>query len=193
MMRRIVVGISGASGMPLAICLLQELRKQPEVEVHLVISYGAEATIAAETSYTIEQIRAMAEVNYDNQNIGGAIASGSFTTEGMIVIPCAMKTIAGVAHGYADNLLLRACDVMIKEKRKLLLVARETPLSPIHLDNLAYLARLQNVMIIPPMLTYYNQPQSVADMEIHLVGKILRQFDIEVNGFKPWGEHDESK
>ncbi|MGL5436520.1 MAG: UbiX family flavin prenyltransferase [Lachnospiraceae bacterium] len=192
-MRRIVVGISGASGMPLAVRLLQELKKQPGVEVHLVISCGGKMTLAAETGYTVEEICSLADVHYDNQNIGGAIASGSYKTDGMIVIPCAMKTIAGVAHGYADNLLLRACDVTIKEKRKLLLVARETPLSPIHLDNLAYLAKMQNVMIMPPMLTYYNQPQSIEDMETHLVGKILGQFDIAIDNFKPWGEDDESK
>lgn len=185
-MKKIVIGISGASGMPLAVRLLRELKELPDFETHLVISGGAEITMAQELQLTMKQVTELADITYDNQNIGAPIASGTFETEGMIVVPCAMKTVAGIAHGYADNLLLRACDVMIKEKRKLVLVARETPLSPIHLDNMSYLSKLQNVVIMPPMLTYYNLPSTIEDMETHMAGKLLRQFGVNLNGFKPW-------
>ena len=104
----------------------------------------------------------------------------------MIVVPCSMKTVAGIAQGYSDNLLLRACDVMIKEQRKLILVTRESPLSSIHLANLLSLSQLHHVMIMPPMLTYYNLPQTIEDMERHMIGKMLSQFDIEVPCFKRW-------
>lgn len=185
-MKKIVVGISGASGMPLAIRLLKTLQEQKNVEIHLVISRGAEMTILQETNMTIEEVKELADVVYDNENIGASIASGTFETDGMIVIPCAMKTVAGIAHGYSDNLLLRACDVMIKEQRKLILVTRESPLSSIHLDNLSYLSKISNIIIMPPMLTYYNLPQTIEDMEIHLIGKILSQFNLEVKNFKRW-------
>ncbi|WP_115716651.1 UbiX family flavin prenyltransferase [Amedibacterium intestinale] len=185
-MKKLVVGISGASGIPLAVRLLKELKKQPEVETHLVMTRGAEMTLHQETPYSLKEICDMADVVYNNHNLGASIASGTFQNDGMIVIPCSMKTIAGIAHGYSDNLLLRACDVMIKEKRKLILVARESPLSTIHLDNLSYLSKLSGVVIMPPMLTYYQLPQSIDDLEIHIVGKILSQFGIELEGFKRW-------
>lgn len=185
-MKRIVVGISGASGMPLAVRLLQELHDNKDVEVHLVITRGAKLTIAQECRTSLDKIEQLADVVYDQSHIGASIASGTFQTDGMIVIPCSMKTVAGIAHGYSDNLLLRACDVMIKEQRQLILVARETPLSPIHLDNLAYLSKLSNIIIMPPMMSYYQCPQTIEDMEIHLIGKILARFDIEVNNFKRW-------
>ena len=185
-MKKIIVGISGASGMPLAIHLLKELKANPSIETHLVLTKGAEMTILQETKISIEDVYSLADVVYDNHNIGASIASGTFQVDGMIVIPCSMKTVAGIAHGYSDNLLLRACDVMIKEQRKLILVTRESPLSSIHLDNLAYLSKIHTVMIMPPMLTYYNLPESIEDMERHLIGKVLSQFDIEINNFKRW-------
>lgn len=184
--KRIVIGISGASGIPLAIACLKALKKNDNYETHLVITKGSELTIPSETNMTIDEVKALADVFYDNNNLGASIASGTFDTVGMIIVPCSMKTISGIAHGYSDNLLLRASDVTIKEQRKLILVARETPLSPIHLDNLSYLSKLQNVMIMPPMLTYYNNPESIEDMERHIVGKILHQFDIEIDNFKRW-------
>ena len=172
-MKKIVVGISGASGMRLAIQLLKELKANPNVETHLVLTKGAEITILQETKISIEDVYSLADVVYDNHNIGASIASGTFQVDGMIVIPCSMKTVAGIAHGYSDNLLLRACDVMIKEQRKLILVTRESPLSSIHLDNLAYLSKIHTVMIMPPMLTYYNLPESIEDIERHLIVKFL--------------------
>jgi polyprenyl P-hydroxybenzoate/phenylacrylic acid decarboxylase-like protein len=117
------------------------------------------------------------------------IASGTFTTQGMVVIPCSMKTTAGIAHGYAENLLLRAADVTLKEGRKLVLVVRETPLSQIHLRNMTDLAAM-GVVLMPPMLTYYNQPQSIRDMEIHIVGKVLNEFGIELPNYKRWQSPD---
>lgn len=184
-MKKIVVGISGASGMPLAIKLLKELHHH-DVQIHLVMSKGAQITFAQECQESLEDVYALADVIYDNDHIGAAIASGTFVVDGMIVIPCSMKTVAGIRSGYSDHLLLRACDVMIKEKRPLILVTRESPLSSIHLDNLAYLSHIPNVMIMPPMMTYYQKPQTIEDMEIHLIGKILSQFDISVKEFQRW-------
>ena len=118
-------------------------------------------------------------------NIGAAIASGTFETEGMAVVPCSMKTLAGICHGYAENLLLRAADVTLKERRKLVLVARETPLGLVHLRNMTALAEM-GVTILPPMLTYYQHPQSIEDMTTHIVGKIMREFRLEAPGFRRW-------
>ncbi len=190
-MKRIVIGISGASGFPLAICLLNELKKMPEIETHLVFTYGAELTAKQESGFEPEQIRALADVCYDNYNIGAAIASGTFLTEGMIVLPCSMKTLSGIAHGFSDNLLLRAADVTIKEQRKLVLAVRETPLSPIHLENMLAVSRLHNVFVMPPVVTYYmngndKETISVHDMERHMVGKMLQPFGIEMEGFRRW-------
>lgn len=185
-MKRIVIGISGASGIPIAVCCLRELQKIDGYETHLVMTKGAELTLSQETQMELQKVKELADVVYDNRNIGASIASGTFQTEGMIIVPCSMKTVSGIAHGYSDNLLLRAADVMIKEQRKLVLVARETPLSSIHLDNLSYLSKIQNVMIMPPMVTYYNQPKSIEDMERHIAGKILGRFGIELEGFKRW-------
>jgi len=214
-MKRMVVGISGASGFPLAVCLLNELKKVPDVETHLVFSYGAELTARQESGFAPEQIRALADVCYENYDIGAAIASGTFLTEGMIVLPCSMKTLSGIAHGFSENLLLRAADVTIKEQRKLVLAVRETPLSPIHLENMLTLSRLHNVFIMPPVVTYYIKQGegasahfvgaektdagktgaesdssetmlSVRDMERHIVGKMLQPFGIEMEGFRRW-------
>lgn len=185
-MKKIVVGMTGASGMPLAVHLLREMNQHPDIETHLVISSGAEMTIAQECQDSLTEIKKLADVVYDNQNIGSSIASGTFQVDGMIVIPCSMKTIAGIRSGYTDNLLLRACDVMIKEQRPLILIARESPLSAIHLDNLSYLAKIPGIMIMPPMLTYYQLPKTIEDMEIHIIGKILSRFQIELKQFKRW-------
>lgn len=185
--KRLVVGISGASGAILGIELLKILKENPEWESHLVISRGAEATILQETTYKIEEVAALADKVYSIKDIGASIASGTFKTEGMIILPCSMKTLAGIASGYSDNLLLRAADVTIKEKRKLILAVRETPLSTIHLRNMLTLSEL-GAYIIPPMVTYYNKPESIEDMNHHIVAKILDKFDIEVDGFKRWGE-----
>lgn len=186
--KRIVVGISGASGTPLALRLLQMLSSVNTVETHVVMTNGARLTAQYELPNYEEQLLPLADEVHDLNSLGSSIASGTFKTAGMVIIPCSMKTVAGIASGYSDNLLLRAADVTIKEQRPLVLVARETPLSPIHLKNLSYVATLPNITVMPPMLTYYNKPESIEDMEHHLVAKILERFDIEVPNFKRWQE-----
>lgn len=183
---RLVIGISGASGVPVAVEILRQLRHS-EMETHLVYTRGAEMTLSQETTLTREELNAMADVVYDNANIGAAIASGTFRTAGMIVAPCSMKTVAGIVSGYSDNLLLRAADVTIKERRKLVLVARETPLSTIHLRNLYEISRM-GAVVIPPVLSYYNHPDSVEACTAHIAGKVLDQFGIEGEHFCRWGE-----
>lgn len=185
--KRLVVGMSGASGAILGIEILKVLRENPDWETHLIISKGAELTILQETKYKLNDVVNLADKVYDIKNIGASIASGTFKTEGMIVVPCSMKTVAGIACGYSDNLLLRAADVTIKEKRNLVLVARESPLSAIHLRNMLSLSEI-GVMIMPPMITYYNKPLNLEEMNKHIIGKILDRFGIEVSGFNRWGE-----
>jgi len=185
MSKRLVVGLSGASGAPLCIALLESMRLFPEWEVHLVISRAGERVMREETGKTPEDLRPLAHTLHDLDNIGASIASGTFTTQGMVVLPCSMKTLAGICHGYADNLLLRAADVTLKERRKLVLAARETPLSLIHLRNMTSLAEM-GAVIMPPVLTYYNQPLSIEDMARHLVGKIMLEFGLEPKGFRRW-------
>jgi len=183
--KRLVVGISGASGAEIGIQLLQAMQHLPEWETHLVISEGARRMIALETVYSVEQVEALASRCHPLDDVGASIASGTFKTEGMVVVPCSMKTVAGIAHGYSQNLLLRAADVVIKERRKLVLVARESPLSTIHLNNMLLLANA-GVVILPPVLTYYHRPATIQEMTAHIVGKILDVFGIEFAEFKRW-------
>lgn len=185
--KRLVVGISGASGTPLAIRTLRVLRDIPDVETHLVATESAAVTAAYEGELDFEGICGLADVYYEGNPVDAAIASGTFRTAGMLVVPCSMKSVAGIANGFADNLLLRAADVCVKEKRPLVLAARETPLSPIHLRNLEVLAGLPQVWVMPPMMTWYMNPQSIAEMEHHLVAKMLAPFGIEVPAYH-WGE-----
>lgn len=184
--KRIILGVSGASGAPLAERLLRELQGHPEIETHLVVTSGGERTIEEECAVSAEDFKSLADVVYDNRDIGAAIASGSFVSAGMIVLPCSMKTVAGIAHGYSDNLLLRAADVTIKEQRRLVLAAREAPLSKIHLDNLSYLASVPGVFILPPVLSYYHHPRTLEEMEEQLVGRILSMFSVETADFRRW-------
>lgn len=183
--KRLVVGMSGASGAILGIEILKTLKKYPDWESHLVISKGAEQTILEETNYKLIDVIDLADKTYSLKDIGASIASGTFKTEGMVIVPCSMKTAAGIACGYSDNLLLRAADVTIKERRKLVLVPRESPLSTIHLRNLLSLSEL-GAIIVPPMMSYYNKPASTEDLNTHIIGKILDKFHIEVNGFNRW-------
>jgi len=187
--KRLIVGISGASGAEIGIQLLQAMQRQPEWETHLVISEGARRTIRLETAYSVEQVEALATHCHSLGDIGAGIASGTFKTEGMVVAPCSMKTVAGIAHGYSQNLLLRAADVVIKERRKLVLVARESPLSSIHLHNLTMVASV-GAIVMPPVMTFYNHPRSIEDMTRHIVGKILDVFDLEIGGFQRWAPEE---
>jgi polyprenyl P-hydroxybenzoate/phenylacrylic acid decarboxylase-like protein len=185
--KRLVVGISGASGAVLGIELLQALQLIPGWETHLVVSNGARRTIALETSRSMKEVAALATRFHPVEDVGALIASGTFKTCGMVVVPCSMKTVAGIASGYSDNLLLRAADVTLKERRRLVLVPRETPLGPVHLRNLLAASEL-GAVILPPVLTFYNQPTSIEDMTRHIVGRILDVFDLELPGFRRWGE-----
>lgn len=194
-MRRIVIGVSGASGLPITIELLRQLRtirnkalaegSTDVPEVHLVMTRGAEMTLSLETTYQPSDLCALADVVHANDNIGASIASGSFRTDGMIVVPCSMKTVAGIVSGYSDNLLLRAADVTLKERRKLVLVTREAPLGTIHLRNMYEVSQL-GAVIMPPVLTFYNHPQALEDCIRHMVGKILDQFGWEVEDYRRW-------
>jgi flavin prenyltransferase len=185
--KRLVVGMSGASGAILGIEVLKALKENTEWESHLVISRGAEKTILEETNYKPSEVMNLADKVYSIKDIGVSIASGTFKTEGMVIVPCSMKTVAGISCGYSDNLLLRAADVTIKERRNLVVVARECPLSTIHLRNMLTLSEL-GAIIMPPMLTYYNKPYNIEDMNRHIIGKILDRFGIEMWGFNRWGE-----
>lgn len=182
---RIIVGISGASGAILGINLLQALRRIEECETHLIITDGGKRTIEQETDWTVDKVGGLANYCHDNTDLAASVASGSFRTDGMILVPCSMKTAAGMAHGYSDNLLLRTADVCIKEKRRVVVVPRETPLSLIHLRNLSLLAEY-GCMIIPPVLSFYNHPQSVQDMITTLLGKIFMTFDLHLDEFVSW-------
>ena len=182
---RLIVGITGASGAIYGIRLLEVLKAIGGIETHLVLSKWGEQTIELETSYTVEAVRQLATVNHPLEDLAATISSGSFRTDGMVILPCSMKTLASIAHGLSDNLLTRVADVMLKEGRKLVLCPRETPLSPIHLENMLKLAGY-GVRIIPPMPAFYNQPQSLDDIINHSVMKILDQFDIPTDLAKRW-------
>jgi len=183
---RIIVGISGASGAIYGIRLLEELGRAG-VETHLVISSWARETIRQETDYTPEGVEALASVCYSPEDQSAAISSGSFVTAGMVVVPCSMKTVAAIAHGYADNLLVRAADVCLKEQRKLILVPRESPLSAVHLENLLRLARL-GVVILPPVPAFYHRPRSVEEIVDHTVGRVLDHLGVPHRLLRRWKE-----
>lgn len=185
MKERLIIGVSGASGMPLAIEILKQLKSQEHIETHLIYSRAAEVTLKEESDVTLEEMCQLADVVYDNYNIGAAPASGSFRAKGMIIVPCSMKTVAGIASGYSDSLLLRAADVMIKEHKKLVLAVRECPFSPIHLRNMHDLS-MMGIVILPMVISFYNRPKELKDCVYHLAGKILDQFGIEGMNFKRW-------
>ena len=185
MKKRIVIGMSGASGAPLTLDVLRELQRHDGWESHLVVSHAAERTLRAETSVSLERLHEMADVCYDVDDIGAAIASGTFRTEGMIVVPCSMKTLAGIANGYADNLLLRAADVTLKQHRRLVLAVRETPMHALHLRNLLEVVQM-GAVALPPMMTFYTRPTDIDDMVHHITGKLLDEFGIETGGFRRW-------
>ncbi|MFM2480816.1 non-oxidative hydroxyarylic acid decarboxylases subunit B [Celerinatantimonas sp. YJH-8] len=182
---KLIVGMTGATGAPLGVSLLQALKAIPEVETHLVMSKWAQTTIKLETPYTAEEVRQLADVCYAPNDQAAAISSGSFKTDGMIIIPCSMKTLAGIRAGYADGLIGRAADVIIKEHRKLILVPRETPLSTIHLENMLALSQ-QGVRMIPPMPAWYTNPETIEDIKHHIIARLLDQFDLEYPDTKRW-------
>ena len=171
---RLIIGMTGASGVVLAVKLLQRLKEIDSVETHLIITEGAELTVRDETKFDIFEIRRLANFVYDVNQMDASIASGSFLVDGMIIVPCTMKTLAGIAAGYCENLLLRAADVCIKENRKL---PREMPFSRIHLRNMKELADC-GAIIMPPVMTFYNTPPDMNAQINHVVNKILRIFNL---------------
>ena len=181
--RRLLIGMSGASGAPLTVELLKQLQKKENIETHLIITRGAEMTLRQETDLSLDEVRALADVFYENDCIGARPASGSFCMEGMIIVPCSMKTVAGIVSGYSDNLLLRAADVTLKERRKLVMVARESPFGTIHLRNLYEISQMGGI-VMPPMMTYYHRPKSVEECTLHMVERILRQFDLSEDTYE---------
>jgi 4-hydroxy-3-polyprenylbenzoate decarboxylase len=182
--KRVIVGISGATGTIYGVRLLERLR-EAGVETHLVISRWGARTLLHETPYTREQVEALASVTYAPSDMGAAISSGSFQTAGMIIAPCSAKTLAAIAHGYGDNLIQRAADVVLKERRRLVLAVREAPLSEIHLENMLKLARM-GVIILPPMPAFYNHPLSLDDMVDFTVARLLDHVGVEVPGAPRW-------
>jgi 4-hydroxy-3-polyprenylbenzoate decarboxylase len=183
---RLIVAITGSSGVILGIKTLEVLKGYKDIETHLLISKSAEKIISLETPYTIEDVKKMADAFYDVVELDAPLSSGSYKTDGMIVIPCSGKTLAGIANGFSSNLILRAAEVTLKERRKMVLAVRESPMNAIHLDNMLKLARL-GVLIMPPVLGFYTLPKSLEDIVNYTVGKILDQFGIEHNLFKRWG------
>jgi flavin prenyltransferase len=186
-MRRLIVGMTGSTGAVFGIRLLEAL-KHSEVESHLIISKWAQRTIEHETSHTIEQVRSLATVVHSQGDMGASISSGSFITEGMVVIPCSVRTLGGIANGYGEHLVHRAADVILKERRRLVLVVRESPLSEVHLENMLKLARI-GVIMLPPMPAFYNHPQTVGDVIDHIVARVLDQFGIAAPFAKRWDGH----
>jgi 4-hydroxy-3-polyprenylbenzoate decarboxylase len=176
---KIIIGISGASGVIYGIRLLEVLRTVPEVETHLVVSTAGSQTISLETDYTPAEVNALADVTYRINDIAAAISSGSFKTAGMIVIPCTMKTLAGIANSFSDNLLLRAADVVLKDRRRLIIVPRETPL---HLGHLRLMTQVveMGAVLVPPLPAFYHRPQTIDDIINQTVNRVLDLVDIEL-------------
>jgi len=182
---RLIVAITGASGAIYGIRLLEALREVPDVETHLVLSNGGKLNIALETDRDPRDVEALAHEVHSDQNLAATIASGSFTTGGMIVAPCSMKTLSGIVSSYADNLVVRAADVVLKEQRKLVLMPRETPLHVGHCRLLLQAAEM-GAVIVPPMPAFYNDPHTLDDIINHSVGRVLDLFGIESGLVKRW-------
>lgn len=181
--KRLLIGVSGASGAPLAVELLRQLQAIPEVETHVMLSHCGELTLTHEAGMDRQTLFALCTKLYDNDDYGAGPASGSFETVGMVIIPCSMKTLAGVVSGYCDTLLLRAADVTLKERRKLVLVPRECPFGTVHLRNLLTASEL-GAVVIPPVPAYYNHPETIGDVNRQVVGKVLSQFSL--GGVREW-------
>jgi 4-hydroxy-3-polyprenylbenzoate decarboxylase len=184
MVKRIIVGITGATGAVFGIRVLEALNAA-QIETHLVLSKWGLQTVEHETGKKLADLEALASVVHGTGNMAATISSGSFRTEGMIVAPCSMRTVGAIAHGTGENLVHRAADVILKERRRLVLVPRETPLSEIHLENLLKLARM-GVCILPPMPAFYNRPATLDDVVDHIVARVLDQFDIDAAFAKRW-------
>lgn len=185
-LKRIIVAATGASGSPLLVKCLKLIRDTGGFEVILIMSESAKLTLQEETDLQVADVERLADVVFGADEIASPPASGTFCTQGMLIAPCSMKSVAGICSGYADNLILRAADVTIKEARTLVLAPRESPLSAIHLKNLSSLALLPTVRIIPPMMTFYQHPATVDDMTEQVASRLLEPFGIQAKGYKRW-------
>jgi 4-hydroxy-3-polyprenylbenzoate decarboxylase len=184
--KRIIIGITGASGVIYGIEILKELTKK-DLEIHLIISEPGKKNIIIETDYSIGDVESMADKVYDNDDLEAPPASGSFLTNGMIVAPCTINTLSGIANSYSDNLLIRAADVTLKEKRKLVLLVRETPLHKGHLKLMSMAADM-GAYILPPMPSFYHRPKTIEDIIRPTIGKVFDYFEIEHHLYERWGE-----
>ena len=191
MAKRLIIGITGASGVIYGVRLLETLKKS-DIETHLIISEPGKLNIRVETDYDVDAVLAMADFTYANKDIAACVASGSFLNMGMVVIPCTIKTLSGIANSYGDNLIIRSADVQLKEKRKLALLFRETPLHKGHL-RLLTLAADMGAQIIPPMPAFYHHPKTIDDIINQSVGKVLDYFGIAHNLFKRWDNSTSDK
>jgi 4-hydroxy-3-polyprenylbenzoate decarboxylase len=185
--RRLVVGISGASGVIFGVRLLEQLALRPDIETHLVITDAARLTLAHEMGITSRQLRELVAAEHDVRNLAAPIASGSFRIMGMVIAPCSMNTLSAIAYSQASNLLTRAADVCLKERRPLVLIPRETPLHLGHLRAMVQAAEL-GAVILPPMPAFYHHPATIDDLVLHIVGKVFDQLGLEHDLFQRWGE-----
>lgn len=185
MAMKIIVGITGATGSIFGIRILEKLRDINEVETHLILSNWGRKTIESETNYTVEQVEQLADFVYDTADLGARISSGSFQVDAMIIAPCSMKTLASIRMGLADNLVSRAADVILKERKKLILLTRETPLNTIHLENMLALSRMGTILL-PPMPAFYNHPKTIDDIVNHIAYRTVDQLGIILPGLKRW-------
>ena len=186
-MRRLIVGLSGATGAIFGIRILDVLSKVDDVETHLVLTRAAKMTIQVETPHSVKDVESMADHVHDINNVGASIASGSFRTEGMVIAPCSMKSLGGIALSVGGDLLVRAADVVLKERKKLVLVTRETPLHLGHLESMVSLTRM-GAIIFPPVPAFYHRPKTLDDVINQTVTRVLDQFDIGLDLFKRWDD-----
>lgn len=187
-MKRLIIGISGASGAIYGVRLLEVLQGVPDIETHLIMSNAARQTLALETDLQLRDVQSLADVVHDSRDIAASVSSGSFKTAGMIILPCSMKTLSGIVHSYTDNLLTRAADVVLKEHRRLVLCVRETPLHLGHLRMMTTAAEL-GAIVMPPVPAFYHRPQTLQDIIDQTVNRVIDQFDIEMpeDLFTRWG------
>ena len=179
-MKRLIIGISGASGVIYGVRMLEVLRGVPDIETHLIMSNAARQTLALETDLQLRDVQSLADVVHDARDIAASISSGSFKTAGMVILPCSMKTLSGIVHSYTDNLLTRAADVVLKERRRLVLCVRETPLHLGHLRMMTTAAEL-GAIVMPPVPAFYHRPQTLQDIVDQTVNRVIDQFDIEIS------------
>ena len=187
-MKRLIIGISGASGAIYGVRLLEVLQAVPDIETHLIMSNAARQTLALETDLQLRDVQSLADVVHDSRDIAASVSSGSFKTAGMVILPCSMKTLSGIVHSYTDNLLTRAADVVLKERRSLVLCVRETPLHLGHLRMMTTAAEL-GANVMPPVPAFYHRPQTLQDIIDQTVNRVIDQFDIEMpeDLFTRWG------